>query len=96
MTSSTLGLEAVPYKAAYVAAKHAVTGLMKVAALEGAEKGLTANAVAPGWMHTPILENQIQQHMSLRGLSRDEVIAGMVAPRPGRQRTSKPRRSPGW
>ena len=46
--SSTLGLEAAPYKAAYVAAKHAVIGLMKVAALEGATSGLTANAVLPG------------------------------------------------
>jgi 3-hydroxybutyrate dehydrogenase len=85
VTSSTLGLGAVPYKAAYVAAKHAVIGLMKVAALEGAEQGLTANAVAPGWMYTPILENQIQQHMSLRGLSREDVIAGMVAEQPGRR-----------
>jgi 3-hydroxybutyrate dehydrogenase len=85
VTSSTLGMQAVPYKAAYVAAKHAVTGLMKVAALEGAGNGLTANAVAPGWMHTPILENQIHEHMSLRGLSREEVIADMVAEQPGRR-----------
>ncbi len=85
VTSSTLGMEAAPYKAAYVAAKHAGIGLMKVAALEGAEKGLTANAVAPGWMYTPIVENQIQEHMSLRGLSREEVIASMVAEHPGRR-----------
>jgi 3-hydroxybutyrate dehydrogenase len=85
VTSSTLGMEAAPYKAAYVAAKHAIIGLMKVAALEGAEKGLTANAVAPGWMYTPIVENQIQEHMSLRGLSREEVIASMVAEHPGRR-----------
>jgi 3-hydroxybutyrate dehydrogenase len=68
-----------------VAAKHAVIGLMKVAALEGAAEGLTANAVAPGWMYTPIVENQIQEHMSLRGLSREEVIASMVAEHPGRR-----------
>jgi 3-hydroxybutyrate dehydrogenase len=85
VTSSTLGLEAAPYKAAYVAAKHAVIGLMKVAALEGAASGLTANAVAPGWMYTPIVERQIQDHMSLRGLSRDEVIASIVAEHPGRR-----------
>jgi len=85
VTSSTLGLEAAPYKAAYVAAKHAVIGLMKVAALEGAPSGLTANAVAPGWMYTPIVEKQIQDHMSLKGLSRDEVIASMVAEHPGRR-----------
>jgi 3-hydroxybutyrate dehydrogenase len=85
VTSSTLGMEAAPYKAAYVAAKHAVIGLMKVAALEGAAEGLTANAVAPGWMYTPIVENQIGSHMSLRGLSREEVIASMVAEHPSRR-----------
>jgi 3-hydroxybutyrate dehydrogenase len=85
VTSSTLGLEAAPYKAAYVAAKHAIIGLMKVAALEGAPSGLTANAVAPGWMYTPIVERQIQEHMDLRGISREEVIAGMVAEHPGRR-----------
>jgi 3-hydroxybutyrate dehydrogenase len=85
VTSSTLGMEAAPYKAAYVAAKHAVIGLMKVAALEGATEGLTANAVAPGWMYTPIVENQIQKHMSLSGLTREQVIANMVAEHPGRR-----------
>jgi 3-hydroxybutyrate dehydrogenase len=85
VTASTLGLEAAPYKAAYVAAKHAVIGLMKVAALEGAPSGLTANAVAPGWMYTPIVEKQIQDHMDLRGISREEVVASMVAEHPGRR-----------
>jgi 3-hydroxybutyrate dehydrogenase len=85
VTSSTLGLEGAPYKAAYVAAKHAVLGLVKVAALEGAAAGLTANAVAPGWMRTPIAENQIRDHMRLRGMSRDEVIASMAAEQPARR-----------
>ena len=85
VTSSTLGLEGTPNKAAYVAAKHAVLGLVKVAALEGAASGLTANAVAPGWMFTPIAENQIRDHMRLRGLSREEVIAGMVAEQPAKR-----------
>lgn len=85
VTSSTLGLEGAPYKAAYVAAKHAVLGLVKVAALEGAAAGLTANAVAPGWMRTSIADNQIRDHMRLRGMSRDEVIAAMVAEQPARR-----------
>jgi 3-hydroxybutyrate dehydrogenase len=80
--SSTAGLQGVPFKAAYVAAKHAVIGLAKVAALEGAAKGLTANAVAPGWMDTPLLDGQIDQHVSLRGLPRDQVIATMMAEQP--------------
>jgi 3-hydroxybutyrate dehydrogenase len=85
VTASTVALAGAPYKAAYVAAKHAVLGLVKVAALEGAAVGLTANAVAPGWMPTQILDNQIGDHMRLRGISRDEVIAGMVAEQPARR-----------
>lgn len=85
VTSSTLGLEAAPYKAAYVAAKHAVIGLMKVAALEGATSGLTANAVLPGWMYTPIVEKQIQDHIRLKGISREEVIASIVEEHPAKR-----------
>jgi 3-hydroxybutyrate dehydrogenase len=85
VTSSTAGLVGAPYKAAYVAAKHAVLGLVKVAALEGAAAGLTANAVAPGWMHTPLADNQIGDHMRLRGISRDDVLAGMMADQPARR-----------
>ena len=82
VTSSTAGLVGAPYKAAYVAAKHAVLGLVKVAALEGAAAGLTANAVAPGWMRTPLADNQIRDHMRLRGISHDDVIASMMAEQP--------------
>jgi 3-hydroxybutyrate dehydrogenase len=82
VTSSTAGLVGAPYKAAYVAAKHAVLGLVKVAALEGAGAGLTANAVAPGWMRTPLAEDQVRDHVRLRGISRDDVLAGMVAEQP--------------
>jgi 3-hydroxybutyrate dehydrogenase len=82
VTSSTAGLIGAPYKAAYVAAKHAVLGLVKVAALEGAGAGLTANAVAPGWMNTPLADNQIRDHVRLRGISRDEVLASMIAEQP--------------
>ena len=85
VTSSTAGLVGAPYKAAYVAAKHAVLGLVKVAALEGAEAGLTANAVAPGWMRTPLAENQIRDHMRLRRISREDVTASMTAEQPARR-----------
>jgi 3-hydroxybutyrate dehydrogenase len=85
VTSSTAGLVGAPYKAAYVAAKHAVLGLVKVAALEGADAGLTANAVAPGWMFTSLAENQIRDHMRLRGISRDEVVASMTAEQPAKR-----------
>jgi 3-hydroxybutyrate dehydrogenase len=85
VTSSTAGLVGAPYKVAYVAAKHAVLGLVKVAALEGAASGLTANAVAPGWMRTPLADNQIRDHIRLRGIGRDDVIAGMEAEQPARR-----------
>jgi 3-hydroxybutyrate dehydrogenase len=85
VTSSTAGLVGAPYKAAYVAAKHAVLGLVKVAALEGAGAGLTANAVAPGWMRTPLADNQIGDHVRLRGISRDDVLADMIADQPAQR-----------
>jgi 3-hydroxybutyrate dehydrogenase len=60
-----------------VSAKHGVAGLVKVAALEGARHGLTANAVAPGWMWTPMAEGQIDDQARLHGMTRDEVLASM-------------------
>ena len=61
-------------------------GLVKVAALEGAGgAGLTANAVALGWMRMPLAENQIRDHMRLRGITRDDVLAGMIAEQPARR-----------
>src|SRR5262249_28747720 len=71
VTAFTVSLEGASYKAVYVAAKHAVLGLVKVVVFEGAAAGLTANAVAPGWMRILLAENQIRDHMRLRGISRD-------------------------
>jgi 3-hydroxybutyrate dehydrogenase len=83
VTASTLGLVGAAYKCAYVAAKHAALGLVQVAALEGAAAGLTANAVAPGWMRTPLVENQVVDHMRLKNLSREQVIEEMLGSQPG-------------
>jgi 3-hydroxybutyrate dehydrogenase len=57
--ASAHGLVASPFKSAYVAAKHGVIGLTKVVALEGAEFGVTANAICPGYVWTPLVEKQI-------------------------------------
>src|SRR4051794_30335166 len=57
--ASAHALAASPYKAAYVAAKHGVLGLVKTLALEGAEVGILATAVCPGYVRTPLVENQI-------------------------------------
>jgi 3-hydroxybutyrate dehydrogenase len=80
--SSTSGLAAEHHKAGYVAAKHALLGLVKVAALEGAEVGLTANAVAPTWIGTPLIERQIADQMRLREESRETVLERLLTGQP--------------
>ena len=59
--ASVHGLVASPFKAGYVAAKHGVLGLVKTLALEGAELGITATAVCPGYVRTPIVEAQLAE-----------------------------------
>jgi 3-hydroxybutyrate dehydrogenase len=73
-TASAHSLVASPFKSAYVAAKHGIAGLTKTAALEVADKGVTVNAISPGYVWTPLVENQIPDTMAARGLSRDQVI----------------------
>ncbi|MCZ4602821.1 SDR family oxidoreductase [Streptomyces sp. Lzd4kr] len=77
-TASTSSYAAEKYKAGYVSAKHGLLGLIKVAALEGAEHGLTANAVAPSWMRTGMVEQQVARRSELLGRSPDDVIADLV------------------
>jgi 3-hydroxybutyrate dehydrogenase len=78
VTASGSSFIAEKYKAPYVAAKHAVLGLVRVAALEGGPLGMTANAVGPGWMRTPMVENQLAEQMRLHDRSREDVIESMV------------------
>ena len=72
--ASAHGLVASPYKSAYVAAKHGIVGLTKTVALEGAEFGVTANAICPGYVWTPLVERQIEDQAKSHGISRDRVI----------------------
>ena len=72
--ASAHGLVASPFKSAYVAAKHGIVGLTKTVALEGAEHNITCNAICPGYVWTPLVENQIDDTAKARGLTRDEVI----------------------
>ena len=72
-TGSAHAKVASPFKSAYVAAKHGLSGLTKVTALEGAEHGVRCNLVCPGYVHTPLVDGQIDDTAKARGMTRDEV-----------------------
>jgi 3-hydroxybutyrate dehydrogenase len=71
--SSAHALVASPFKSAYVAAKHGVSGLTKTVALEVAQQGITVNAIAPGYVWTPLVANQIPDTMKARGMTEEQV-----------------------
>ncbi|MDD3800284.1 MAG: 3-hydroxybutyrate dehydrogenase [Novosphingobium sp.] len=73
-TASAHSLTASPFKSAYVSAKHGLAGLTKTVALELAQTGVTVNCVSPGYVWTPLVENQIPDTMKARGLTREQVI----------------------
>ncbi len=72
-TASAHALVASPFKAAYVAAKHGIAGLTKVVALETAQHGITANAICPGYVWTPLVEKQIPDTAKARGMTEEQV-----------------------
>lgn len=76
--ASAHGLRASPNKSAYVAAKHGVIGLTKTVALEQAGKGITCNAICPGFVLTPLVETQIEDLMQETGLGREVVVRDMI------------------
>ncbi len=76
--ASVHGLRASEYKAAYVAAKHGLVGLTKVQALEGAGLGITANALCPGYVRTPLVENQIADQARAHSLSPERVVSEVL------------------
>jgi 3-hydroxybutyrate dehydrogenase len=85
-TASAHSLVASPNKSAYVAAKHGVVGLTKAVALELARTGVTANCISPGYVWTPLVENQIPDTMRTRGLTREQVIDDvLLAAQPTKQ-----------
>ena len=73
-TGSAHSLVASPNKSAYVMAKHGIAGLTKTIALETAQHGITVNCISPGYVWTPLVENQIPDTMAARGLTREQVI----------------------
>jgi len=76
--ASAHALVASPFKSAYVAAKHGLLGFTKTIALEGAEFGVTANAICPGYVHTALVDKQIPDTMKARNMTRDEVIKDVI------------------
>ncbi|WP_448616852.1 3-hydroxybutyrate dehydrogenase [Modestobacter sp. URMC 112] len=76
--SSVHGIRASAYKSAYVSAKHGLEGLSKVIALEGAEHGVTSNCVNPGYVRTPLVQNQIADQAKAHGLSEEDVVSQVM------------------
>lgn len=74
VVASAHALVASPYKAGYVAAKHGVLGLVKTLALEGAEHGLSATALCPGYVRTALVEAQIADQARAHGLTEEQVL----------------------
>ncbi|KHK99829.1 3-hydroxybutyrate dehydrogenase [Microbacterium mangrovi] len=72
--SSVHGLRASEFKVAYVTAKHALEGMSKVIALEGAPHGVTSNCVNPGYVRTPLVEKQIADQARVHGIPESEVV----------------------
>lgn len=84
--ASAHALVASPFKSAYVAAKHGLAGLTKTVALEVAEKGITVNAIAPGYVETPLVLGQIADTARARGISEEEVVRDvMLAAQPSKK-----------
>lgn len=72
--ASAHGLVASEFKSAYVTAKHGIVGFTKTMALEGAPYGITANAICPGYVHTPIIDKQIADQMKVHNMTAEEVV----------------------
>jgi 3-hydroxybutyrate dehydrogenase len=84
--ASAHALVASPFKSAYVAAKHGIAGLIKTVALEVAEHGITANAICPGYVLTPLVEHQIPDTAKAHGITEEQVVKDvLLAAQPTKQ-----------
>jgi 3-hydroxybutyrate dehydrogenase len=88
--SSVHGLRASPYKVAYVTAKHALEGLSKVIALEGAAHGVTSNCVNPAYVRTPLVEDQIAGQAAAHGLAPEAVVEQILLAKAAIRRLIEP------
>jgi 3-hydroxybutyrate dehydrogenase len=76
--ASAHALVASPFKSAYVAAKHGIAGFTKTIALELAEHGITANAICPGYVMTPLVQKQIPDTARARGITEEQVVRDVL------------------
>ena len=88
--ASAHALTASPYKAGYVAAKHGLLGLVKTLALEGAADGITASAVCPAYVRTPLVEAQIAAQAEAHGLPEERVLEEVILERQAVKRLIEP------
>ncbi len=88
--SSVHGMRASAYKSAYVTAKHAIEGLSKVVALEGAAHGVTSNCVSPGYVRTPLVDRQIADQAAAHGIPEAEVMQRVLLERTAVKRLVAP------
>ena len=88
--SSVHGLRASAHKSAYVAAKHGLEGLSKVAALEGGGRGVTSNTICPGYVRTPLVEDQIAAQAQVHGIPASEVVEKVMLTAPAIKRLIEP------
>ncbi|MER7581009.1 3-hydroxybutyrate dehydrogenase [Kitasatospora sp. NPDC097691] len=88
--SSVHGLRASAFKSAYVTAKHALEGLSKTVALEGAPHGVTSNCINPGYVRTPLVEKQIAAQALAHGIREDEVVERIMLDRTAVKRLIEP------
>jgi 3-hydroxybutyrate dehydrogenase len=76
--NSIHGLVASEFKSAYVSAKHGLSGLTKVAGLEGAKYGITVNSICPSYVRTPLVDKQIADQAKTHGIPEDKVISDIM------------------
>jgi 3-hydroxybutyrate dehydrogenase len=76
--ASIHGVVASPYKVGYISAKHGVLGLVKTLALEGAEHGISATALCPGYVRTPLVENQVADQAKAHNMDEDRVLEEVI------------------
>jgi 3-hydroxybutyrate dehydrogenase len=77
--ASVHSLRASPFKSAYVSAKHGLLGLTRVTALEGAEHGVTCDAICPSYVRTPLVEKQIADQAKIHNIPESEVVEKIMA-----------------